>query len=139
MNDLTPVPDPEDEVLAAFTLPQHLGDVARDAFREVLTVRGDLEGSELVALEQAVALIDNAERLEAIARAADWSAIGSQGQPVLHWAVQEIRQSRSVAATVMHRLVRVEAGPKMTNSERARAAAQARWQNTAGRGGSRGS
>lgn len=140
MPDLTSLPADDDleDVLADFTLPAHWGPAAVDAFREVLTVRGDLEGAELVALEQAASLIDNAERLEVIARAADWTAIGSQGQPVLHWAAQEIRQCRQNAATVMHRLVRVEVGPRMTTSERGRAAAQARWQNAAGRGGSRG-
>ena len=126
-----PVAADEGDVLNDFDLDDAWGDTAREAFREVVTVRPNLDGSELVSLEMACALINTATRLEALALAADFTAVGAVGQPVLHFAVAEARQARQSAAGIMHRLVRVASGPAMTNSQRGRHAAQALWSGRA--------
>jgi hypothetical protein len=131
---LTSVPDADadDDVLSAFSLPEAWGDLARSSFEEVATVRPDIEGSELVALETACAMLDTAERLEAVARAAGYLSVGAAGQPVMHPFVPEARLARSQAAGIMHRLTAVATGPAMTNSQRGRVAAQARWSKAPG-------
>lgn len=134
---LTTVPpaDTSDDVLADFDLPDWHA-TALEAFREVITVRPDLEGAELVSLEQAATLIDTATRLDERAAAASYEATGAAGQTILHPAVAESRLARTQAAAILHRLVAVVEGPRMTNSQRGRAAANARW--SAPRGGRRG-
>jgi len=123
----TPAEAPEDDVLDGFDLDPTWSPNAVEAFREVLTVRPDIAGPELVALDQAATLITTAEALEQIAREASYVATGVKGQTVVHPAVPEARQSRVAAAQIMARLTVVVAGPRMTNSERGRAAAAARW------------
>jgi hypothetical protein len=117
-------PDPLD----GWTLPASWSDAARDLFAEVLTQRPDLSGADLGALEHACALTSASERLDEVALAAGLMATGSQGQPVLHPAVTEARLARTAAAAILARLVpaRTAAGGT-TSTERARAAARARW------------
>lgn len=79
-------------------------ETARNAVRSVLSVRPDIDGPEAIALDQAASLLNTAESLEAIARAADYRATGSTGQEVVHWAVPEARQARTTAAQIMSRL-----------------------------------
>lgn len=133
--DLTTIPgeEPEvDDVLADFAFPDRWHADALDAAREVLSERPDLAGPELVALESACNLLDTASRLEEIARAADFVGIGASGQQVCHFAVGEARLARVQSAAILHRLTVLTSGPAMTNSQRGRAAAQARWAKAPG-------
>lgn len=111
----------------AFHLPEEWSEAARDAFREVLQARPELAGAEVAALECACELITTAGALDAVAKAADYVATGSQDQEVLHPAVAEARLSRTAAASILARLVAVATGPTMTNSQRGTMAARARW------------
>ena len=83
-------------------LPEHLSEEARDLVSGVLedlTDAGEEPDAYLwAAVLQAAELISTADRLDAVARAADYVAQGSQGQEVLHPAVQEARQARTAAA-----------------------------------------
>lgn len=89
-------------------LPDHLTDEARDLVSGVLEDL-DESGEEPDALTwgallQAAELISTADRLDEVARAADYMATGSQGQKVLHPAVAESRQARAAAAATITRL-----------------------------------
>ena len=107
-------------------LPEHWTPGARDTFTNVLDERPDLSGAEWASLEQAAELISTAEVLEAAARESGALVPGSQGQLVVNPAYAEARLARTSAAQILNRLVGVKAGA-MTNSQRGRAAANARW------------
>jgi hypothetical protein len=66
--------------------------------------------------------------LEAAARESGALVPGSQGQLVVNLAYAEARLARTSAAQILNRLVGVKAGA-MTNSQRGRVAADARWRN----------
>ncbi|WP_158863719.1 hypothetical protein [Leifsonia sp. AG29] len=110
----------------AWELPADWTDGARDLFLSVIEQRPDLAGAELGALEQAAALHSSAERLDEVSIAAGMVALGSMGQTIVHPAVAEARLARTASASILARLVPPTAGP-MTNSQRGRRAAQARY------------
>lgn len=89
------------------TLPDHFSGEARDLVEGFLDdLDDDVEVDALTwgALIQAGELISTADRLDAVARAVDYMIEGSQGQQVLHPALQEARQARSTAASTLARL-----------------------------------
>lgn len=116
-----------------FDLPDTWTQAARDLFAEVLSVRPDLSGADLGSLEHACSLTSAAERLDEVALAAGMISTGSTGQTVVHPAVAEARLARTAAAQILARLVPAEHSPRMTDSERARYAAQQRWRKARGR------
>lgn len=135
MTAALPIPAPDepiekhaDDVLDGWDLPAEWTASARDAFAAVVEVRPDLNGPELAALVQACALVTTADLLDVAAREAGLMVAGSQGQPVLNPAVTEARQARSAAAGIFGRLV--PAKVTGSTSERARAAARARWSSS---------
>ena len=86
-------------------LPDHLTDEARDLVSGVLE---DLDeaGEEpdaylWAALLQAAELISTADRLDAIARAAEYVQAGSQGQEKLHEAIPQARTARVEAGKII--------------------------------------
>lgn len=129
---LTPAPEPaDDDVLEGFDLPVTWTTNAIETFREVLAARPDLSGPELSALEHACQLQSVADHLDDVARGAAYVATGSQGQEILHPAVAEARLTRTAAAAILARLT-VTSGRVQTSTERARAAARARWGSRGG-------
>lgn len=127
MSHLEPV-DAVDHEDSDLDLPAHWTDGARDTFTNVLAERSDLSGAEWASLEQAAELISTAEVLEAAARESGALVPGSQGQLVVNPAYAESRMARTAAAQILNRLVGVKHGA-MTNSQRGRVAANARWRN----------
>ena len=86
-------------------LPEHLTEEARDLVSGVLD---DLDeaGEEpdaytWGALMQAAELISTADRLDRIARDADYVSTGSQGQEVLHPAIPQARTARVEAGKII--------------------------------------
>jgi hypothetical protein len=86
-------------------LPDHFSEEARDLVSGVLA---DLDeaGEEpdaylWAALLQAGELISTADRLDEIARAAEYVTTGSQGQEVLHPAVPQARTARVEAGKIV--------------------------------------
>lgn len=119
---LSVVPNTEDDAL-----PDHWTEGAINTYNAVLDERPDMAAAELASLWTACELITQAEALEADVRARLFVP-GSAGQDVLNPAAAEARQTRTVVATVLNRLV----GPSakqgaMTNSQRGAMAARARW------------
>jgi len=92
-----------------------------------------LDSTAYARLYHAAALETAADRLDAIALAANYMSIGSASQPIIHPAVAEARQARATAASILGRLVPAPTSGRMTASERGRAAASARWSGHAGR------
>lgn len=89
------------------TLPEHFTDEARDlveGFLDDLDDDAEVDALSWGALIQAGELISTADRLDEVARAADYMTTGSQGQEVLHPAIAEARQARSTAASTLARL-----------------------------------
>jgi hypothetical protein len=108
-------------------LPSHWTPSARDAFENVLAERPGISGADWAALEQAAELITAADTLEAAAREAGPLIPGSQGQMVLNPAISEARLARTAAAQILSRLTAGGKAGALTNSERGRMAANARW------------
>lgn len=108
-------------------LPEDWTSSASGTFEAILEERPDLSATEEAALWEACCLISAADRLDEVARAAGYVSTGSTGQVVAHPAVVEARLARTAAATILARLVPTKAGAK-TDTERARAAARARWE-----------
>lgn len=115
-------------------LPEHFTDEARDlveGFLDDLDDDAEVDALTWGALIQAGTLISTADRLDAVARAADYMIEGSQGQQVLHPALQEARQARSTAAATITRLRPKNPGGATKFSGgaggTAAAAAAARW------------
>jgi hypothetical protein len=107
--------------------PDHWTASARDTYENVLEQRPDLAGAEFASLEQAAELISAAELLEKVARDAGMVATGSTGQVTVHPAAVEARLGRTAAAAILARLTAPSKGGAMTNSERGRMAARARY------------
>lgn len=107
--------------------PAHWTPAARDVVAEVLDVRPDLSGADLASLREAAELVTAADELAEVARTAGHVATGSRGQPITHPATVEARLSRQAAASILARLAAPSSGASMTNTERARQAARARW------------
>jgi hypothetical protein len=122
---LTALPSEEADVL---DLPEDWTDGARETFRAVFEERPDLSAAEVATLTHACALESAADRLDEVARAAGYVAAGSTGQVVAHPAAVESRRARTAASSILARLVGPSrGGGALTNSERGRAAARARW------------
>jgi hypothetical protein len=108
-------------------IPDHWTRDAVDLFETVAEERPDLSGEDVTSLVHAAELTTTADRLDEVARAADFEATGSQGQTILHPAVAESRQARTAAARILAGLRRPPESAHGSPSERARRAARARW------------
>lgn len=108
-------------------VPDHWTRDAVDLWETVVEERADLSGEDVAALAHACELTSTADRLDEVARAADYVATGSQGQETLHPAVAESRQARTAAARILAGLRRPAEASHGSPSERARRAARARW------------
>ncbi|MDN4479910.1 hypothetical protein [Demequina muriae] len=108
-----------------FDLPDHWTTAARETVEEVLSVRPDLDGADLGALEQAAELISQADALRDVASAAGWVSRSDSGAEVPHRAAAEARQARASAAAILGRLVDVNA--QTDRSAAGRALARKRW------------
>ena len=108
-------------------VPDHWTTDAVDLFETVAEERPDLTGEDVAALVHACELTTTADRLDDVARGADYVATGSQGQEVLHPAVPESRQARTAAARILAALRLPPDADHASPSERARRAARARW------------
>lgn len=86
----------EDEERQDLGLPEHFTGEARDLVEGVLDDLGDDDPDAYTwaALMQVGELISTADRLDEIARDADYMATGSQGQQVIHPATQQARTAR---------------------------------------------
>ena len=121
MPDYTPVWLPRDGWTA----------VVRGTFEEVERDR-ELTATEAAALYTACDLLDQAEAHATIAAEAGWLATGSAGQVIEHPLSASARTARTYAARILNTL-RPTPGPattgrgSATTSDRARAAARARW------------
>ncbi|WP_346960758.1 hypothetical protein [uncultured Arthrobacter sp.] len=107
--------------------PEHWTESARDAFESVMAQRPGLEGAEFASLVQVAELLTSADLLEAEARKTGLLVPGSTGQLTTNPGVVEGRLARTAAATILARLVPPSKGGAMTNSERGRMAARARY------------
>lgn len=110
-------------------VPDHWTTDAVDLFEAVVEERsGVLSGEDLSSLVHAAELTTTADRLDAVARSADYVATGSTGQVVVHPAVPESRQARTAASKILTALARRHEEPAHGSpSERARRAARVRW------------
>jgi hypothetical protein len=111
--------------------PEKLGAAARRLWREVVE-RYELRPDEVRMLGDAAREADIIDRLEAELADAPLMVKGSMGQLVASPLVSEVRQHRSVLASLLKSLklpdAPAEAQRKQTLvSEQARAAARARW------------
>jgi hypothetical protein len=99
------------------------------AVTDGLTFRPD----ELAVLESACRTADQVAGLEATLAGAPTMIAGSTGQLVLHPAIAELRLQRQLLASLLGRLDVPEVDAigseweNLTNSQRARKAARARW------------
>lgn len=93
-----------DDPLAEWGIPDDWSRAARELFAGVIAERPELGGADLGALEHAASLTSAAEHLDAVARKAGMTALGSTGQTVVHPAVVEARLARTSAATILARL-----------------------------------
>lgn len=109
----------------ALNWPEHWTSEAVDAVETTLELLAELEGPAWSALLSAGELLTTAGRLEDKARAADWTAIGSAGQEILHPAVPEARQCRAAANAVLLRLI--PPATEGTRSHAGRTMARQRW------------
>lgn len=112
--------------------PAGLSKRANKRWNEVVT-RWDLRPDELRVLEDACWEMDIVDSLEALVASEGLTATGSMGQVVIHPAVQEVRQHRSILASLLRSLKLPDDAAKPaeeTKGERssaARAAARSRW------------
>lgn len=107
--------------------PEHWTESARDAFDNVMAQRPNLEGAEFSSLVQVCELLTSADLLEAEARKTGLLVPGSTGQLTTNPGIVEGRLARTAAASILARLVPPSKGGAMTNSERGRMAARARY------------
>lgn len=85
--------------------PNHWPEPVRDVYDSVLAESPDLSGAAFHSLTEACELLVAAYRLDAIAADANYVAVGSTGQQILHPAVAEARLSRTEAARILSRLI----------------------------------
>lgn len=111
----------------ATAVPDHWSTDAVDLFETVAEERPSLTGEDVASLVHACELTTTADRLDEVARRAEFVATGSTGQEILHPAVAESRQARAAAARILAALRPVDGAEHGTPSERARRAANARW------------
>lgn len=115
-----------------YPAPSGLSKRANKRWNEVVT-RWDLRPDELRVLEDACREMDLVDALEELVGSEGLTATGSMGQVVIHPAVQEVRQHRSILASLLRSLKlpdEVAESAKETAGDRssaARAAAKSRW------------
>jgi hypothetical protein len=95
----------------------------------------ELDEREEVLLRLAGAQADDLQLLEQLVKVEGASSTGSQGQRVVHPAVQEARQARLSIARLLSQLDLTESGSGGSDAQiRGRRAAQARWAKHGTRG-----
>lgn len=115
-----------------YPAPAGLSNRANKRWNDVVT-RWDLRPDELRVLEDACREMDLVDALEELVGSEGLTATGSMGQVVIHPAVQEVRQHRSILASLLRSLKlpdEVAESAKETAGDRssaARAAAMSRW------------
>ena len=77
---------------------------SRRAFREVLEASPGLEKAKLTGLYGACDLLSQADAMQVVIDAEGYVVAGSQGQPVAHPLVAEVRQYRKQALDVIRSL-----------------------------------
>lgn len=114
--------------------PTPLGLAGSASLWEHVTSTYDLRADELRVLEDACREVDLIEAMQVELDAADsFLAKGSQGQPVAHPLVQELRQHRATLKSLLGslKLPDEDGRAASSRSEQARNAARARWQRSA--------
>lgn len=110
--------------------PTGLGKSGKKLWRDVVKTY-QLRSDELQILEQMARTSDTIDALQAVIDAEGMMATGSMGQAVVHPAVQEIRQHRTLFRQHAQRLDLPDAEGGGTaaakRSAKAKAAANARW------------
>ena len=108
--------------------PVGLGAAGQALWRD-LAGEYELELHEVPLLAQAARLADVIAALDAVVAADGPMSVGSAGQPVVHPAVAEARQTRIALARLLGQVgFPSESGPAMTAAQRrATAAARTRW------------
>lgn len=100
---------------------------AVDAWANVRAARPDLVGAEWEALVSACRLLDRADRYDAAADEEGLTVTGYRGAVAAHPLLGLAIRARKEAAAILSRLRAVPEGARLTNSERGRRAAAARW------------
>lgn len=80
------------------------GEAAAEAFQAIIDAAPTLAGSDLTALYYAVDLLDAADVMAAQADTEGLVVQGSQGQPVAHPLLSEVRLSRAAALSAIRAL-----------------------------------
>lgn len=80
------------------------GESATEAFQAIIDAAPTLAGSDLTALYYAVDLLDAADTMQAQADEEGLVVQGSQGQPVAHPLLSEVRLSRASALSAIRAL-----------------------------------
>ncbi len=80
------------------------GDAATEAFQAIIDAAPTLGGADLTALYYAVDLLDAADTMAAQADTEGLVVQGSQGQPVAHPLLSEVRLSRAAALSAIRAL-----------------------------------
>src|SRR3954447_8996878 len=106
MTDLQAVPGASSDADSLW--PAHWTEEAIAAVETVLEAASAADstfsGGPWAALMSVGEMLTTTAALEEIARAANYASTGSTGQPVLHWAVAEARQTRAVATATLARM-----------------------------------
>ncbi len=97
---------------------------ARRAFRDVADANPTLDKARLTSLYAACDLISEADKMQVRIDADGYTATGSQGQPVAHPLIAEVRQYRRAALDTL-RVISADA--KGGSSAAASALASKRW------------
>jgi len=96
------------------------------AFEEVLEAHPGLDSAKLQGLYGACDLLDQADRMQRTVKDDGYVVSGSQGQPVAHPLVAEVRQYRRAALDTLRAL---GLDGRSAASTAASALAQKRWSN----------
>lgn len=107
------------------------GESARSAFQDIIDAAPTLAGSDLTALYYAVDLLDAADTMQAQADEEGLVVSGSQGQPVAHPLLSEVRLSRAAALSAIRALGLSE---RSAASAAGAALVGKRWANRAANG-----
>jgi hypothetical protein len=109
------------------------GESASAAFQDIIDAAPTLAGSDLTALYYAVDLLNAADVMQAQADKEGLVVEGSQGQPVAHPLLSEVRLSRAAALSAIRALGLSE---RSAASAAGAALVGKRWANRAAAGGS---
>ena len=115
--------------------PVGLGDAGRELWEQVASVY-EVDAHERPLLAEACRLADRCAQLEESIEEHGLTVEGSTGQPRLHPAVAEVRQTRVALTRVLGAIAfpNEEGVPVKAGSRHASKAAVARWKGTAKRG-----